>query len=125
MANINVQPGSSGFLEEFIEKILLVPNDVNRFLRLIRFLDKRLEKLQKILSKEQKDIIQKVSVLKDKDKKLLSTSMDTAMKENPNFSEFTNKKIPPPSNLPLPLQEIFTEYIGILNLEKQALGYAR
>lgn len=31
----------------------------------------------------------------------------------------------PPSNLPLPMHEIFNDYINILNMEKQALGYAR
>jgi hypothetical protein len=49
-------------------------------------------------------MIQKVSLLKDKDKKYLSTAMETAMKDHPNFSELTSKKIPPPNNLPLPLQ---------------------
>ncbi len=55
--------------------MMLVPNDVNRFLRLIRFLDKRLDRLQRVLTKEQKEIIQKVSLLKDKDKKSLSSAV--------------------------------------------------
>lgn len=59
---------------------MLVPNDVNRFIRLIRFLDKRLEKIQKVLTKEQKEMIQKVSGLKDKDKKSLSQAFESAMK---------------------------------------------
>ncbi len=63
MTNVPVNPGSV-FLEEFIEKMMLVPNDINRYIRLIRFLDKRLEKLQKALSKEQKDMLQKISTLK-------------------------------------------------------------
>lgn len=41
MTNLQAQTGSA-FLEEFIEKMMLVPNDVNRLIRLIRFLDKRL-----------------------------------------------------------------------------------
>lgn len=79
MTNVPVNPGSV-FLEEFIEKMMLVPNDVNRYIRLIRFLDKRLEKLQKALSKEQKDILQKISPLKEKDKKSLSQAVENAIK---------------------------------------------
>jgi hypothetical protein len=79
MTNVPVNPGSV-FLEEFIEKMMLVPNDVNRYIRLIRFLDKRLEKLQKALSKEQKDILQKISTLKEKDKKSLSQAVENAIK---------------------------------------------
>lgn len=60
--------------------MMLVPNDVNRYIRLIRFLDKRLEKLLKILMKEQKDMIQKVSNLKEKDKKSLYQAVETVMK---------------------------------------------
>jgi len=49
-------------------------------------------------------MLQKVSMLKDKDKKSLSSAVETAMRENPHFSEFISKKINPPTNLPLPLQ---------------------
>ena len=86
----------------------MVPNDVNRFLRLIRFLDKRLEKLQKVLMKEQKDILQKINGLKDKDKKSLSVAMESIVKENNNFSDIITKKIVPPSSFPSSLHEILT-----------------
>lgn len=79
MTAVNVQSGT-GFLQDFAEKMMLVPNDVNRFLRLIRFLDKRLEKIQKIMTKQQRQMIQKVSMLKDKDKKSLSTAVEAAMR---------------------------------------------
>jgi hypothetical protein len=37
------------FLEDFLDKMVVVPNKVNRLLRLIRKLDKRVEELQAAL----------------------------------------------------------------------------
>lgn len=34
------------YLDEFMDKMYLVPNDINRYLRLIRTLDKRAETVQ-------------------------------------------------------------------------------
>lgn len=48
--------------------------------------------------------MQKISMLKDKDKKSLSLAMETLMKYNQDFMEHKNKKVPTASNLPLPLQ---------------------
>jgi hypothetical protein len=41
------------YLDEFIDKMYLVPNDVNRYLRLIRTLDKRAEFVQQYLNQAQ------------------------------------------------------------------------
>lgn len=41
------------FLDEFVDKMYLVPNDINRHLRLIRTLDKRAEVLQQALNQTQ------------------------------------------------------------------------
>lgn len=40
----------TNFVEEFIDKMGLVPNNVNRLLRLIRKLDRKVEELQTTLS---------------------------------------------------------------------------
>jgi hypothetical protein len=41
------------YLDEFIDKMYLVPNDINRHLRLIRTLDKKAEAIQYTLSQQQ------------------------------------------------------------------------
>ncbi len=38
------------YLDEFIDKMYLVPNDINRYLRLIRTLDKKAETVQHSLN---------------------------------------------------------------------------
>ncbi len=40
---------SSSYLDDFMDKLITVPNDINRFLRLIRKLDKRAEEIQAVL----------------------------------------------------------------------------
>jgi hypothetical protein len=69
--------------------------------------------------------LQKINGLKDKDKKSLSVAMESVVKENNNFSDIITKKIVPPSSLPSSLHEIFNEYINIIMMEKQVIGYAR
>lgn len=41
------------YLDEFVDKMYLVPNDINRYLRLIRTLDKRAEVVQQSLNQIQ------------------------------------------------------------------------
>jgi hypothetical protein len=40
---------SNTYLDDFMDKMITVPNDINRFLRLIRKLDKRVEDIQAAL----------------------------------------------------------------------------
>lgn len=39
----------NSYLDDFMDKMITVPNDINRFLRLIRKLDKKAEELQTAL----------------------------------------------------------------------------
>ena len=42
------------YLEEYMEKFIPMPNDVNRLVRLIRFLDKRVDAIQASLLPQQR-----------------------------------------------------------------------
>ena len=42
------------YLEEYMEKLIPMPNDVNRLVRLIRFLDKRVDAIQASLLPQQR-----------------------------------------------------------------------
>ena len=53
-------------LEEYIEKLSTTPNDVNRYLRLIRVLDKKVENLQPTLLAQQKKFDLKMKEIKEK-----------------------------------------------------------
>ena len=53
-------------LEEYMEKLSTMPNDVNRLLRLIRFLDKKVDAIQHSLSIQQKKFENKVKDLKER-----------------------------------------------------------
>ena len=44
---------SNTYLDDFMDKMITVPNDINRYLRLIRKLDKRVEDLQLTLNQLQ------------------------------------------------------------------------
>lgn len=60
------------YLDDFMEKMATVPNDANRFLRLIRNLDKKLDELQVSLVPQQNKFL---STLKDlKEKKITEVS---------------------------------------------------
>jgi hypothetical protein len=48
------------YLDEFMDKMYLVPNDVNRYLRLIRNLDKRAENVQLSLNQIQSKFLTQV-----------------------------------------------------------------
>lgn len=54
------------YLEEYMEKLHPMPNDVNRLLRLIRFLDKRADALQVSLGPQQRKFEAKLKELKEK-----------------------------------------------------------
>ena len=49
-----------------MEKLSTMPNDVNRLLRLIRFLDKKVDAIQHSLSIQQKKFENKVKDLKER-----------------------------------------------------------
>ncbi len=57
---------NTGSLEEYLEKWQGIPNDVNRSLRLIRQLDKRIEALQVDIQQSQKVFMAKFKDQKDK-----------------------------------------------------------
>lgn len=54
------------YLDDFMDKMITVPNDINRFLRLIRKLDKRAEDVQTSLIPLQNKFIANLKELKDK-----------------------------------------------------------
>ena len=56
----------NSYLDDFMDKMITVPNDVNRFLRLIRKLDKKAEEIQATLIPQQAKFIAQVKELKEK-----------------------------------------------------------
>ena len=56
----------NSYLDDFMDKMVTVPNDVNRFLRLIRKLDKRTEDIQASLLPLQARFLQQTKELKDR-----------------------------------------------------------
>lgn len=44
---------ANSYLDDFMDKMITVPNDINRFLRLIRRLDKKAEEIQTTLLPQQ------------------------------------------------------------------------
>ena len=56
----------NSYLDDFMDKMVTVPNDVNRFLRLIRKLDKKVEELQASLHLQQNKFLQQTKEFKDK-----------------------------------------------------------
>jgi len=54
------------YLDDFMDKMITVPNDINRLLRLIRRLDKRLEDIQVTLIPQQNKFLAQIKELKDK-----------------------------------------------------------
>jgi len=69
---------SSGntYLDEFMDRMITVPNDINRYLRLIRKLDKRVEDIQALLVPQQTRFLAAVKELKEKK----STELTPALK---------------------------------------------
>ena len=56
----------NSYLDDFMDKMVTVPNDINRFLRLIRKLDKRAEDMQNALTVQQARFLQQTKELKDR-----------------------------------------------------------
>jgi predicted transcriptional regulator len=54
------------FLDDFIDKIMVAPNNINRLLRLIRKLDKRVEDIQAGLTIQQTKFTSQVKELREK-----------------------------------------------------------
>lgn len=52
------------YLDDFMDKMVTVPNDVNRFLRLIRTLDKRMDQVQASLLPQQAKFLAQVKELR-------------------------------------------------------------
>jgi hypothetical protein len=52
------------FLDDFLDKLIVVPNNINRLLRLIRKLDKRAEDLQSGLTAQQTKFTAQVKELR-------------------------------------------------------------
>lgn len=57
---------SNTYLDDFMDKMITVPNDINRYLRLIRKLDKRVEDLQGSLNTLQAKFLTQVKELRDR-----------------------------------------------------------
>lgn len=56
----------NSYLDDFMDKMVTVPNDINRFLRLIRKLDKKAEELQAALLPLQTKFLAQLRELRDK-----------------------------------------------------------
>lgn len=56
----------NSYLDDFMDKMITVPNDVNRLLRLIRKLDKKVEEIQTTLIPQQTKFLAQVKDLRDK-----------------------------------------------------------
>ena len=54
------------YLEEYMDRLATVPNDVNRCLRLIRTLDKRIESIHQSLLPQQKKFELRMKEIKEK-----------------------------------------------------------
>ena len=54
------------FLEEYMQKLGVAPTDVNRYLQLIRFLDKKVQDLEPKLLTQQKKFDLKMKEVKEK-----------------------------------------------------------
>lgn len=54
------------YLDDFMDKMITVPNDINRYLRLIRKLDKRAEDVQATLIPLQNKFLASLKELKEK-----------------------------------------------------------
>ena len=57
---------SNTYLDDFTDKMITVPNDVNRLLRLIRKMDKRVEDIQAVLLPQQNRVLAQIKELKEK-----------------------------------------------------------
>jgi hypothetical protein len=57
---------SNTYLDDFMDKMITVPNDINRYLRLIRKLDKRVEDLQIVLNHLQGKFLAQVKELRER-----------------------------------------------------------
>lgn len=55
---------ANSYLDDFTDKMVTVPNDINRLLRLIRKMDKRVEDLQATLLPQQARAILQIRELK-------------------------------------------------------------
>jgi len=56
----------NSYLDDFMDKMITVPNDINRYLRLIRKLDKKAEEIQATLAPQQAKFLAQVKELKEK-----------------------------------------------------------
>ena len=70
---------ANSYLDDFMDKMITVPNDINRFLRLIRRLDKKVELLQAFLLPQQTKFMAQLKELKDKRITELPPSMKADM----------------------------------------------
>ncbi len=57
---------SNTYLDDFMDKMITVPNDINRYLRLIRKLDKRVEDLQLTLNQLQTKFLAQAKELRER-----------------------------------------------------------
>jgi len=57
---------SNTYLDDFTDKRITVTNDVNRLLRLIRKLDKRVEDIQATLIPQQNKVLAQIKELKER-----------------------------------------------------------
>jgi predicted chitinase len=55
---------ANSYLDDFMDKMITVPNDINRFLRLIRKLDKKVEEIQTTLIPQQAKFLAQVKELR-------------------------------------------------------------
>lgn len=56
----------NSYLDDYMDKMITVPNDINRFLRLIRKLDKKAEEIQASLVPLQTKFLAQLKDMKDK-----------------------------------------------------------
>jgi len=65
----------NSYLDDYMDKMITVPNDINRFLRLIRKLDKKAEEIQTSMVPLQTKFLTQLKEMKEKKITEMSASM--------------------------------------------------
>lgn len=84
------------YLDDFMDKMITVPNDINRFLRLIRKLDKKAEEIQTTLIPQQAKFMAQLKELKEKKitelPPAMKAEMDVINKKQKELWGYTKEK---------------------------------
>lgn len=84
------------YLDDFMDKMITVPNDINRFLRLIRKLDKRVEDIERVLTPMQNKFLLQIKELKERKINEMPTQMkldyDLILKKQKEMHGYAKEK---------------------------------